>query len=147
FRTLDATQIAGLLSRFSMQLNGQTVTVAQVVDPVPLRVVGNYLAFKISSDPAADEEWKAFLDRRGIVIGQAKVEFVPLSSGGVFAEAVLGRFNCAEKLDITRFWNWQDSPIPIQPSDIAPIQAASRAQSDAAIAPGQLSAPIVSITP
>src|SRR5262249_28872649 len=31
FRTLDATQIAGLLSRFSMQLNGQTVTVAQVV--------------------------------------------------------------------------------------------------------------------
>jgi hypothetical protein len=145
FRTLDAAQIAGLLSGFSMSLNGQTVSVAQAVDPVPIRVVGNYLAFKISSDPVADAEWKDFLDRRGIAIGQARVEFVPLSSGGVFAEAVLGRFNSAEKLDITRFWNWQDSPIPIQPSDIAPITAASRAQSDAAIAPGQLSAPIVSI--
>jgi hypothetical protein len=144
FRTLDAAQIAGLLSGFSMNLNGQVVSVAQVVDPIPLRVVGNYLAFKISSDPTADAEWKSFLDRRGIAIGQAHVEFVPLSSGGVFAEAVLGRFNSAEKLDITRFWNWQDSPIPIQPSDIAPITAASRTQPEA-IAPGQLSAPIVSI--
>jgi len=73
------------------------------------------------------------------------VEFVPLSSGGVFAEAVLGRFNSAEKLDISRFWNWQDSPIPLQPSEIAPLQAASRAQPEA-IAPGQLSSPIVNIT-
>ena len=146
FRTLDSAALAGLLSGLSMNLNGQTVSVAQAVDPIPLRVVGNYLAFKISSDPVADKEWKSFLDRRGIAIAQARVEFVPLSSGGVFAEAVLGRFNSAEKLDITRFWNWQDSPIPIQPSDIAPIQAASRAQWDAAVAPGQLSAPIVNIT-
>ena len=36
--------------------------------------------------------------------------FLPTS--GVFAEAVLGRSNSAEKLDITRFYNWQDSPIP-----------------------------------
>jgi hypothetical protein len=145
FRMLDSAAIAGLLSNLSMKLNGQVVSVAQAVDPIPLRVVGNYLAFKISSDPVADDEWKDFLDRRGIAIGQSRVEFVPLSSGGVFAEAVLGRSNSAEKLDITRFWNWQDSPIPIQPSDIAPIVAQSRAQSDAAITPGQLSAPIVSI--
>jgi hypothetical protein len=145
FRTLDTAAIAGLLSNLSMKLNGQVISVAQAVDPIPLRVVGNYLAFKISSDPVADDEWKNFLDRRGIAIGQSRVEFVPLSSGGVFAEAVLGRSNSAEKLDITRFWNWQDSPIPIQPSDIAPIVAQSRAQSDSAIAPGQLSVPIVSI--
>ena len=31
----------------------------------------------------------------------------------MFAEAVLGRYNAAEKIDLTRFWNWQDSPIPI----------------------------------
>jgi hypothetical protein len=61
-----------------------------------------------------------------------------------FAEAVLGRFNSAEKLDITRFWNWQDSPIPIQPSDSADHRGLARAI-DAAIAPGQPSTPIVSI--
>ncbi len=41
-------------------------------------------------------------------------------------------------------WNWQDSPIPITASDIAPVQAGSRAQPEN-ITPGQLSAPGVSI--
>ena len=51
---------------------------------------------------------------------------VPMPTGGVFAEAVLGRFNCAEKLDLTRFWNWKDSPIPIVPSEINPLTAGDR---------------------
>jgi len=53
---------------------------------------------------------------------------VPLPSGGVFAEAVLGRANAAEKLDITRFWDWHDSPIPILPPDIQAVHMGSRAQ-------------------
>ena len=69
---------------------------------------------------------------------------MPLPSGGVFAEAVLGRFNSAEKLDITRFWNWQDSPIPIVAPEIAAIQAGSRAQPEN-VEPGQLSSPVVNI--
>ena len=73
-----------------------------------------------------------------------KSEIIPLPSGGVFAEAVLGRFNAAEKIDLTRFWNWQDSPIPITAPEIAPVQAGSRARSDE-IRPGQLSAPVVTI--
>jgi hypothetical protein len=69
-------------------------------------------------------------------------DFVPLPSGGVFAEAVLGRSNSAEKLDITRFWNWQDSPIPLQAPDIAAIQSGSRAQQDSTT-PSALAAPVV----
>ena len=46
-------------------------------------------------------------------------------TGGVFAEAVLGRSNAAELLDATRFWNWQDSPIPLQPPEIAAIELQS----------------------
>jgi hypothetical protein len=46
-----------------------------------------------------------------------------MPTGGVFAEAVQGRFNSAEKLDLSRFWNWQDSPIPLTPTEIAPLQA------------------------
>lgn len=37
-----------------------------------------------------------------------------LPSSGVFAEAVLDRSNAAEKIDLTRFWKWQDSLIPNQ---------------------------------
>lgn len=33
-----------------------------------------------------------------------------LPTRGVLAEAVLGRNNASEKIDLTRFWNWKDSP-------------------------------------
>jgi hypothetical protein len=69
-----------------------------------------------------------------------------MHTGGVFAEAVLGRFNSAEKLDLTRFWNWQDSPIPDSGPQIAPLQAGSRAQ-DVSATPGRLDQPIVNIVP
>jgi outer membrane protein OmpA-like peptidoglycan-associated protein len=35
---------------------------------------------------------------------------VALPTRGVLGEAVLGRSPSAEKIDLTRFWNWQDSP-------------------------------------
>ena len=57
---------------------------------------------------------------------------------------MLGRYNAAEKIDLTRFWNWQDSPIPLTASEIAPLQAGSRAQSED-LRPGQLSAPVLNI--
>ena len=145
FRSLDSTQIALLLSGFGLDVNGQTVPVAQVVEPRPIRYVGNYLAFKMNTDAASDETWAAWLERHGIQLGSAKEDIVPLPSGGTFAEAVLGRSNCAEKLDISRFWNWQDSPIPLQPSEIAAIQTGSRA-TDEDVKPGQLSNPIINIT-
>ena len=51
--------------------------------------------------------------------------------------AVLGRSNSAEKLEYTRFWNWQDSPIPLQPPEIAPVATGSRATPED-LRPGQL---------
>ncbi|MBL8765289.1 MAG: hypothetical protein JNM07_13575 [Phycisphaerae bacterium] len=36
---------------------------------------------------------------------------VSLPTRGMLGEAVLGCCNSAEKIDITRFWNWKDSPI------------------------------------
>jgi hypothetical protein len=46
------------------------------------------------------------------------VSHVTLPTRGVIGEAVLGRCPSAEKIDLTRFWNWADSPIP-QAADIA----------------------------
>lgn len=146
FRSLDSAMIAGLLAPFSLTMNGQQFPLVQVAEPIPLRIMGNALAFKINTDPVNDAEWRAFMASRGLTLGQAKVDVVPLSSGGIFAEAVLGRFNCAERLDISRFFNWQDSPIPIQPSEIAAIQTGTRGTVEN-LTPGQFSAPLVSITP
>lgn len=144
-RSLDGTQIALLLSGFGLDVNGEMVPVAQVVEPKPIRYVGNYLAFKMNTDASSDRVWSKWLSDHGIHLGSAKEDIVPLPSGGTFAEAVLGRSNCAEKLDITRFWNWQDSPIPLQPTEIAAIQTGSRATNED-VKPGQLSNPIINIT-
>jgi hypothetical protein len=48
----------------------------------------------------------------------APVSHVTLPTEGVLGEAVLGNCPSAEKIDLTRFWNWGDSPIP-QAADIA----------------------------
>jgi hypothetical protein len=147
FRSLDSTQIATLLAGYGVRAGpqGAMVPVSQVTDPNPVAFVGNFLAFRMNSDTRNDEEWLAWLKQRGIQIGSSKQDIVPLATGGTFAEAVLGRFNCAEKLDITRFWNWKDSPIPLQPTEIAAIQTGSRAQPED-VKPGQLSTPIINIT-
>lgn len=46
------------------------------------------------------------------------VSNITLPTRGVLGEAVLGSCPSAEKIDLTRFWNWQDSPLP-QAADIA----------------------------
>lgn len=143
-RSLDASQIAALLAGLSVKVGAEMLPVAQVVDPKPLRIVGNYLVFRMGVDGRIDENWPRWLKERGIELGSSNVDVVPLATGGTFAEAVLGRANSAEKLDITRFWNWSDSPIPLQPTEIAAIQTGTRATHED-VAPGQLSTPIVNM--
>ncbi|HRI35300.1 MAG TPA: hypothetical protein PLD02_16240, partial [Saprospiraceae bacterium] len=48
-------------------------------------------------------------------------EDIYLPTSGIFAEAILGRSNASEKIDITRFYNWQDSPIPNLAPQINPV--------------------------
>ncbi|SFC30454.1 IPT/TIG domain-containing protein [Nocardioides terrae] len=45
---------------------------------------------------------------------------IALPTQGVLGEAVLGSQPSAEKIDLTRFWNWQDSPMDEAP-DIAGV--------------------------
>ena len=40
---------------------------------------------------------------------------ISIPVGGIVGEAVLGGSNASEKIDITRFWNWQDSPLDHAP--------------------------------
>lgn len=58
----------------------------------------------------------------------AVTDQVFLPSGGMFAEAVLGRANSAEYLDLERYFQWTDSPIPHQPPPISPTSTDSRFQ-------------------
>ncbi|TQS43724.1 hypothetical protein [Cryptosporangium phraense] len=121
WQSLDAPSIALALARFT--LAGRPLM--EAIDPTPVTVAANYLVFRTY---ATDDDWQKFLDEKQLQTGVVSEAIVPLPTGGVFAEAVLGRANSAEKLDNSRFWNWQDSPIPIVASEIAALTAESRDQ-------------------
>lgn len=145
WQAMDSATVALLLGPYTY--SGQPL--AQVVDPAPIGVSGNYLIFRMpweardlqNGGPQVDAAYSAWITKHADFQTTAE-DMVPLPSGGVFAEAVLGRSNSAEKIDITRFWNWQDSPIPLQAPDIAAIQSGSRAQ-QVDTTPGSLAAPVV----
>lgn len=146
-RNLDSATLAMLLSRFTLM--GKPL--ADQVEPNPLAVAGNYLVLRapIEDNEAAGIDdiattWGDLLRARALTSEQRDDRLVPIPTGGVFAEAVLGRSNSAEKLDLTRFWNWQDSPIPLQPSEIAPISVGTRGAADDLRA-SQLGTPILNI--
>lgn len=72
------------------------------------------------------------------------VAHIALPTQGVLGEAVLGHCPSAEKIDLTRFWNWQDSPIPQAP-DIAPVSLGKGSTLATAQAPATLGtiAPVI----
>jgi hypothetical protein len=154
WQAMDSATVALLLGGYTYR----DQPLGQTVDPSPLGVTGNYLIFRMPweardlLDPGLepspgiaavqrDQPWYDWISRHADY-STTQEDLVPLPSGGVFAESVLGRSNGAEKLDITRFWNWQDSPIPLQPPDIAALQSGSRAQADTTTPTG-LAAPVV----
>ena len=155
WQTLAASDIALLLSPYTYR--GRALL--ELVDPTPVAVVGNFLVFRMPVEPDEGDkasqpakEWAKWLDdhqfladgSRALRTGPISRQLVPLPSGGVFAEAVLGRSNAAEKLDMTRFWNWQDSPPPLVPPEIEPLSTASRADAPD-LQPGQFPSPMVNI--
>lgn len=134
FQSLGELEYANIISQYKYE----GVPLLNQVDIKPLALSGNYLIFKArSTDENSIEAWK-----KAHRFDAVKIEIMPLGTGGVFGEAVLGRANSAEKLDITRFWNWQDSPIPITAPEIAPLQAGSRA-TPADVRPGGLDPALV----
>ncbi|MDP6563724.1 MAG: hypothetical protein QF578_02770 [Alphaproteobacteria bacterium] len=69
------------------------------------------------------EHW---LNEEGAKLVRGDDIYLPTS--GLFAEAILGRANSAEYLNIRRYANWQDSPIPNAAPQIQPVAVESRHQ-------------------
>jgi hypothetical protein len=104
----------------------------------PVGALGDVIAFpELGSkpEPATDEEGNPI---------EPVINCVALPVHGVFAEAQLGRCNACEEKDITRFWDWSESPCPEKAPEIAPIIAGSRAQ-ETNLQPSAMPNPIVNI--
>lgn len=136
---LDDHQVYGMIAKHShddQSLVGR-------LDPRPLAVFGNYLGFRFRfGDGDTEVTAQAEFEKDYLTGGQAesRSSTIALPSGGIFAEAVLGEAIGAEEIDLNRFWNWADSPIPILPPEIAAVATGSRAAASEAT-PGQLGTP------
>lgn len=125
-----------------------SVHLTEFIHPEPLAITSNTLIFKmrrtkaeavlknpltiqyLSRLVAYPEEIRQFVkawpDSSKNQHRESRDIFLP--TAGVFAEAILGRSNASEKVDATRFYNWQDSPIPHQAPAINPLEAGGRAR-------------------
>jgi hypothetical protein len=139
WKSLNQATLSTLLS--SYKLFGKPLI--NQIDPVPVSITGNYIILRYYGHTKS-KIWTEFLEEHELKNPKPSEELIPLPSNGVFAEAVLGRSNSAEKLDITRFWNWQDSPIPILPPEINPLNAGGKAN-DNTPTTGKLESPLVNI--
>lgn len=99
---------------------------------------GDMIAF-----PELGEAPQALTDDEGNAI-EPVLQCVALPTHGVFAEAELGRCNACEEKDITRFWNWSESPCPDKAPPIEPISAGSRYQAPD-VQPAAMPSPVVNI--
>ncbi|MEU8542244.1 hypothetical protein AB0C52_20020 [Streptomyces sp. NPDC048717] len=128
----DELTLSRILANYSYTPTGSTagpVPLGMLLDPKPIAATGNYLGFRWNfASEQEREEWTDSHKPGDNTFGTPVTNTIAIATNGVFAEAVLGRANSAEKIDLTRFWNWKDSPIQITPADIAPISTASRAQ-------------------
>ncbi len=124
-RRLDRTSVEALVRR--LRIDGK------LTEPLSLLEFANDVLTHFS-DPAVRD-------------AAAVTDQVFLPTGGMFAEAVLGRANSAEYLDLERYFQWTDSPIPHQPPPISPASTDSRFQrgeADAA-APSATLAPLAPV--
>jgi hypothetical protein len=111
----------------------QEQPISTLVDPQPVGVFGNYLAFRWgfenSQEGEAEREKfeKKYLNLKPKGGTESESPTVGLPTSGVFAEAVLGQGLAAEQID-ERFGKWGDNMIPILPPKIAELTSRDRAK-------------------
>lgn len=139
---LEPTQVAAMLA--GKQHDG--LSLAATVDPNPIAVEGHFVGFRWNFPAQRAAQAAAFraqhLHDDDAVIERRDTVVIP--TGGVFAEAVPGRANSAEKLDLSRFWKWDEDTIPILPTAIAKLHQQRHAQR-AEVRPGGLDAATVKL--
>ena len=165
---LDADRRYMLLDGFVAPYAGGK-SVASVVENRVIGVAGNCLIMPVAPgykldptyefEPVLDAQGRPQVDATGKpVVKQVSLldHYQPLSppapyrvsipTRGVFAEAVMGACNSCEKWDESRYWKWEEHPIPESPTPIAPVQTQPPQRSNpGALTPTPFPTPIVSL--
>jgi hypothetical protein len=129
--SMDAQRRYMLLDGFIAPNSGGR-SVASVVENRLIGIIGNCLVMPVAPgfhlDPTYSEDPEAASDLLAHYQPQSPVPAlrVAVPTKGVFAEAVMGACNSCEKIDESRFWRWEESPCPDEPTAIQPPSTESR---------------------
>lgn len=108
-------------------------------EPYPLEIFGDYIAYPFT-DPIPPSQ-TLITDQ----MDASAEKLITLPTRGVFAEGKLGHCNISEEIDNTRFWKWEEHPIPIQAPDINPVTPVTPQPQPTTIAPTPFPTSLVNI--
>ncbi len=126
-------------------------SVASVVENELIGIVGNCLVMPVARgfhlDPTFDQTAEDPVDLFEHYAPNTPIEptRVALPTRGVYAEAVMGACNSCEQKDETRFWRWEESPIPDSPAEILPVSTDSRRAAPPDLTAKDFPAPIIAM--
>jgi hypothetical protein len=129
--------------------NGRSV--ASVVENKLIGIVGNSLVLPVARGTHLDPTYAQNTEKRVDLLEhyQPTTPVEPLRvaipTRGVYAEAVMGACNSCEHKDESRFWRWEESPIPDGPTAIEPISTGTRRTDPADVTPTQFPQPIIAM--
>lgn len=138
-------------------LKHNSLSLATLVDPKPVAVIGNLLGFSLGGCYA--EEFQALkandtkyvkplkneiltqMKEYGLSFDHTIVNTITLPTQGVHLEAIRGHNNAKEQIDRTRSSHW--GAPPVLPSDINPIQMRVPESHQPSLQPSPMAAPVV----
>lgn len=135
-----------LLDGIILNGKGEGRSVASLVENELIAVVGNSLVFPVAPGLNLNPDFglnESLTDFYAVTSPEPISVSVPTK--GVFAEAVMGNCNSCEEKDESRFWRWEEAPIPDSPTAINPINTDTRRAEPGNLQPQQFPNPILSI--
>jgi hypothetical protein len=125
--------------------NGRSV--ASVVENKVIGIAGNSLIMPVAPgnqlDPTIDETFDLFAQ---YYQDEPDSKRLSMPTRGIYAEAVMGKCNSCEQKDESRFWRWEESPIPDNPStQILPLNTDTRRADPGNLQPKDFPNPVVNI--
>jgi hypothetical protein len=124
-------------------------SVASVVENRLVGIIGNCLVMPVARGYHLDPTFRQDTDEPINLLEHYQPTTPPapsrfaLPTKGVFAESVMGSCNSCEKKDESRFWRWEESPCPDQPTPIVSPSTDSRRSEPPNMQPKDFPSPIV----
>ncbi|WP_029107765.1 helix-hairpin-helix domain-containing protein [Mycobacterium sp. URHD0025] len=148
--SLSDARLFMLLDGFEAPNSGGR-SVASVVENELIGIIGNSLVLPVARgfhlDPTFKQDVENPIDLLEHYEPNTPIEptRIAIPTRGVYAEAVMGACNSCESMDETRFWRWEESPIPDSPTALLPVSTDTRRATPAEVKPTDLPAPIIAM--